>query len=57
MQEHIIIPWESAISSLERQISRKKERPLSVYRMAGRVRERMDAVYRYIHFLKMNMVY
>ena len=29
-------------------ISRKKERPLSVYRMAGRVRERMDAVYRYI---------
>lgn len=29
-------------------ISRKKERPLSVYRMAGRVRERIDAVYRYI---------
>ena len=29
-------------------ISRKKERPLSVYRMAGRVRERMDTVYRYI---------
>ena len=29
-------------------ISRKKEQPLSVYRMAGRVRERMDAVYRYI---------
>lgn len=29
-------------------ISRKKERPLSVYRMAGRVRERMDAVYCYI---------
>ena len=29
-------------------ISRKKERPLSVYRMAARVRERMDAVYRYI---------
>lgn len=29
-------------------ISRKKERPLSVYRMAGRARERMDTVYRYI---------